>query len=70
MLQRLSEQITACHERAAEAKRQADTTADPELKADYLNMEKRWLLLARSYQFTESLDNFTSTVSDIPEKSG
>lgn len=70
MLQRLSEQITACYERAAEARRQADMAADPELKADYLNMEKRWLALARSYRFTESLGDFTCTLSDIPEKPG
>jgi hypothetical protein len=66
MFQKLSEQITACYERAAEARRQADMAADPELRADHLNMEKRWLALARSYQFTESL----STLSDTPTKSG
>jgi hypothetical protein len=32
---------------------------DPEAKADFLNMERRWLLLARSYEFGERLDDFT-----------
>jgi hypothetical protein len=37
----------------------ADRLLDPEAKADFLNMERRWLLLARSYEFGESLDDFT-----------
>jgi hypothetical protein len=38
--------------------------AAPEVKADYLNAERRWLALARSYQFTASLGDF-STLPDI-----
>ena len=30
-------------------------------KTDYLDMERRWLLLARSYEFTERLSNFAAT---------
>jgi len=60
MLEGLSEPVRACHERALEAKRKADETSDPALKASYLDMEKRWLVLARSYGFTESLNNFAS----------
>ena len=59
MLQNLSEQVRLCYERAAEAKERADETHDPEAKADFLNMERRWLLLARSYEFGERLDDFT-----------
>jgi PAS domain S-box-containing protein len=55
----LSDKITLCYERAAEAKERADEMLDPEAKADFLNMEKRWLLLARSYEFGERLDHFT-----------
>jgi two-component sensor histidine kinase/PAS domain-containing protein len=58
MLQGLSEPVRVCHEKALEAKRKADATSDPALKASYLDMESRWLVLARSYGFTESLDNF------------
>jgi PAS domain-containing protein len=60
MLEGLSEPVRACHERALEAKCKADETSDPVLKASYLDMERRWLFLARSYGFTESLNNFTS----------
>jgi len=60
MLQKLSEQIRTCHERAAEARDKAETTADPALRAEFLDMESRWLFLARSYQFTEGLADFTA----------
>jgi hypothetical protein len=68
MLQKLSEQIRACHERAAEAKRKAQESADPALKADFLALEERWLFLARSYAFTDSLGNFTAAMSESRQK--
>lgn len=63
MLSDLSQQIRHCHERAAEAKEKAEATSDPALKADLLEMERRWLVLARSYALTESLDDFTQQKS-------
>jgi PAS domain S-box-containing protein len=68
MLQRLSEQVRACHERAAEAKSNAEATADPELKADFLDMERRWLALARSYAYGESLGDFAVATSGTRQK--
>src|SRR5215472_18193147 len=59
VLQNLSDKVRLCYERAAEAKEDADETLDPEAKADFLNMERRWLLLARSYEFGERLGDFT-----------
>src|SRR5262245_49320079 len=59
MLQQLSEQIRVCHEHAVDAKRQADTAVDAARKADFLEMEKHWLVLARSYEFSERLGDFT-----------
>jgi PAS domain S-box-containing protein len=59
VLQNLSDEIKLCYERAAEAKERADQALDPEAKADFLNIERRWLLLARSYEFGERLDDFT-----------
>src|SRR5215471_1872209 len=55
LLQNLSDEVRLCYERAAEAKERADGTPDPEAKADFLNMEGRWLLLARSCEFGDSL---------------
>jgi hypothetical protein len=31
---------------------------------DYLDMEQRWLSLARSYEFAERLSNFTAPIRD------
>jgi PAS domain S-box-containing protein len=60
MLEQLSDQARECYEHAAEAKAKADATDDPVLKAEFLDMERRWLILARSYGFTESLEDFTT----------
>jgi hypothetical protein len=68
MLQKLSDQIRACYERAAEAKRKAETTTDPDLKADLLEVDQRWLALARSYAFTDGLGDFTAAMSEWQQK--
>jgi PAS domain S-box-containing protein len=59
LLKHLSDQVRLCYERAAEAKERADEMFDPEAKIDFLKMERRWLLLAHSYEFGERLDDFT-----------
>jgi hypothetical protein len=63
MLEPLSDQVRECRERAAEAKAKADATNDSALKAELLDMERRWLTLARSYGSTESLGDFTTANS-------
>src|SRR5262245_34078592 len=63
MLQKLSDQIRACQERAAEANRKAEMTADSALKADYLATADRWMALARSYEFTDRVTDFTAAMS-------
>ena len=68
MLEQFSDQIRMCYERAAEAKERADAINDPALKAEFLNSEKRWLTLARSYGFTESLEDFTAANSERRRK--
>jgi hypothetical protein len=39
--------------------RQAAAQTDPKLKLDFLDMERRWRSLARSYDFTEQLSGFS-----------
>jgi PAS domain S-box-containing protein len=68
MLEQFSDKIRLCYERAADAKEQADATNDPILKAEFLNTERRWLTLARSYGFTESLEDFTTANSQRRRK--
>jgi hypothetical protein len=61
MLQNLSREIRECFRRAEECKRLASAALTDVAKADFLDMERRWLSLARSYEFAERLSNFTST---------
>ena len=62
MLPKLTEDIAECYRRAHESREQADCTPDPSLKQDFLDLERRWLSLARSYEFSEQLSNFTAEV--------
>ncbi len=58
MLQKLEDHIKACLKRASDAERRAAEVGDPDLKADYLALAAQWLHLARSYEFSESLERF------------
>jgi PAS domain S-box-containing protein len=63
MPQEPTEQVRTCFNRAFDARRNAERTADPAQKADFIEMEKRWLALAQSYEFTERLTDFTAAGS-------
>jgi hypothetical protein len=60
MLNNLSEQIRECLRHAEDCARQAAAQTCPNLREDFLDMERRWLLLARSYEFTERLTDFSA----------
>lgn len=55
---KLEDHIKACLKRASDAERRAAEVGDPDLKADYLALAAQWLHLARSYEFSESLERF------------
>jgi hypothetical protein len=59
VLRKLTEEIAECYRPAAEAKARAEQAHDPGLKQDFLDMERRWISLAHSYEFTERLSDFT-----------
>jgi hypothetical protein len=59
MLRNLSEEIRECYRHAEDCARKAAPQTDPKLKADFLDLELRWLFLARSYEFTERLTDFS-----------
>jgi hypothetical protein len=61
MLQKLSEQIADCYRYAADCRRKADAAIVPTEKREFLEIERRWVFLARSYEFTERLTDFTNT---------
>jgi len=59
MLNNLSEQIRECLNHAEDCARKAGACPDDSpFKQGFLNLEKRWLDLARSYGFGERLDDF------------
>jgi len=58
MLQNLSEEIRECLRHAEECKRLSKIALTPSAIRDYLDMEQRWLNLARSYEFTEGLSRY------------
>jgi hypothetical protein len=60
MLQRVSEQVGDCYQRAAEADEQADQSTDSKLKAELRRLAGIWRMLARSYEFQGSLGSFVS----------
>src|SRR5262249_16578798 len=61
MLNNLSEQVRECLEYAEGCARKAAEHPDgTSLKQDFLNLEKRWLELARSFQFGEQLTDFNN----------
>jgi hypothetical protein len=45
-----SKRVAECHRRASEARRMANAASTPAEKADLLQVERRWLSLARSYE--------------------
>jgi hypothetical protein len=60
MLENLSEQILDCLRRAEESAERARHEPDSAVRRDFLDMERRWLKLAHSYEFLEQLGLFTS----------
>jgi hypothetical protein len=59
MLQNLSEEIRECLRHAERCKQLSKTALTACAIKEYLEMEQRWLALARSYEFTERLSRFT-----------
>jgi hypothetical protein len=68
MLKNLSEEIRECHRHAEDCVRKAAAQTDQQLKADFLNLEQRWLFLARSYDFTERLTDFSDETKRKTDK--
>jgi hypothetical protein len=58
VLRDLSEQVRECLQHAEDCARQAAMQTSRKSKEDFLDLERRWLSLARSYEFTERLDDF------------
>jgi hypothetical protein len=63
MLQTLDSEIRECS-RHAQCNRRADRSRDSVTKLDFLDMERRWLSLAHSYEFAERLSISASPPDD------
>ena len=59
MLNNLSEQIRECLQHAEDCARQAAAQTDQKLKQNFLDKERRWLMLAQSYDFTHRLSDLS-----------
>ncbi len=56
MFVNLSEQAGECRLYAEHCADKAQLQSDPQLRNDFPEMKRRWLSLARSYEFTEQLE--------------
>jgi hypothetical protein len=70
MLESLSEQIRKCYEHAEECARKAAAQIDPALKQDFFDMEQRWLSLARSFEFSRRLGDFSAEARAARDEAG
>jgi hypothetical protein len=61
MLESVSEQIRECYEHAEDCARKAAAQTDQGLRQDFLDMERRWLALAKSYELSDRLGDFKDT---------
>src|SRR5262245_12763705 len=52
-------EIAECHQQASEARQRAVRAHDPELIRDFLDLERLWLVLARSYELSDRQASFT-----------
>ena len=68
MLNNLSVQVRECLQHAEHCARQAAAQTNSKLKEDFLEMERRWLFLARSYEFTERLGDFSDEAKRNTDK--
>ena len=62
MLQKLTEEIADCYASASECRERAKQALDPATKQDFLEMQRRWIMLARSYEVSERISNFQGVV--------
>jgi hypothetical protein len=60
MLNAVSNEIRACYEHADFCARKAAAEANSQIRQDYLDLEQRGLSLARSYELSERLSDFSA----------
>jgi hypothetical protein len=63
MLNNMDEQARQCYERAESCAQKAAAHGDPRVQQDYLDLERRWLLLAHSYELGARLTDFSASAA-------
>jgi hypothetical protein len=63
MLRKLGDHIKNCLEEASEAGNRAKEISEPGLKVHFLNLEKAWLCLARSFMQCERIERLLISLS-------
>ena len=59
----LSDNIRDCYRHAEHCGRRANEQSDPLLRQDFLDCERRWLLLARGYELAERMEALSKGLS-------
>jgi hypothetical protein len=62
MLQNVSERVRQCYRHAEEARRRAEACDSPAMRADYLDLERRWLHLAQSHELCDRITDFQAAM--------
>jgi hypothetical protein len=57
MLNNHTQEIRECYQQAAHCVQQAEAQNDPKVKKQFLELTRRWLLLARGYVADKSPDD-------------
>jgi hypothetical protein len=68
ILLQLGDHIANALERAAAAEQRARDVTDPELRLDNQRMAESWRMLARSFQFVDSLQQFVINSNTIQQQ--
>jgi hypothetical protein len=64
----LRENIRDCYGHAEHCRRRAKEQSDPLLRQDFLDCERRWLLLARGYEVAERMEALSKGLPAKPVK--
>jgi hypothetical protein len=60
MLQRTAKLVADCYQRAAESAQRARNAQNASDREFYLDMERRWMFLADSYEFTDRVTSMSN----------
>ena len=63
VLHKVSENVAYCYARASECRAKAADALNQAARQEYLDMDHRWLYLARSYELTDRIVDFTNIAS-------